>query len=353
MGQFNVGRNNFLKVDELIDTRGGTAFQSDGDREYFRKFHVIVDRKEIGASVICALAPGLPAPFSPYLSPDGIEFDEFALLVNKSAVRLDSTEFFHWIVTCQYSTQVPEGGVPELMKEGAWADGAQNKPWLMRPHIEWDWEEFTHYPSRDLDGKAYVNSADMPFAPAPGFPAARAILVVRRNEPSFSREIASRYAYSVNRDLFLGAKPGCVQSLPPRGVPRNRGPLQYYEITYRLRFGLPLRHDPTGLLERILDRAGIERKVLELQPFQPELLDQGTHEIQRIAGVPFTGRPVPIIRYGQVVNRDVLLDGSGKEAKRNANNEIVPTFLRFREFHAVPFRPIIEKGIFGGIVGGI
>ena len=76
---------------------------------------------------------------------------------------------------------------------------------------------------------------------------------------------------------------------------------------------------------------------------------QGTHQLQKIEGVPFHRRPVPIIRYGSPVNHPVLLNGEGLEARPNDKGIVVPAFRKFRSFHAQPFKPIIERGIFGGL----
>lgn len=341
----------FTSVQELIPTKSGTVFSSPSlDRNYVRKFRVKVkpEKKDIGAGMVCR-APGLPFPYSPYIDSFGIELDQTAVCVNISAEREDPNSYENWIVTCTYSTQVPEGGIPSN-KVGLGSDeaGAQNQPWLERPVVEWDWDETTYYPSRDLDGKPYVNSAQMPFNPAPGFPAARQVLVLTRNEPFWDRTIAARYAFAVNSDVFLGAKPGTVQSLPPRVAMLHRGTLTYYRVVFRLRFNLPKRY------ERLTDndppvRPG-DPDPNDLQSWQPEILDQGTHQLPAVFGVPYAGRPIPVIRYGAPTTRDVLLDGLGREAKKNpATGRVEPKFLKFREFHSAPFRPIVEGGI--GLIG--
>ena len=347
MPQIKVNAANFVKVEEITDTRVGTPFTVDNIRTYERRWLVVVNNKEMGASMVCR-APGLPAPWSPYMSADGTEFDELAVMVNLSARKFLADEFYHWIVTAQYSTEVPEGGIPALTMLGADAKGSQNEPWLERPIVEWDWDESTDTPSRDLDGKPYTNSANMPFTPAPAFPAARSVLVIRRNERGWSRELATQYAYAVNADTVAGAEPGTVRCIPPRAKPMNRGRLQFYEVTYRLVFNLPKMNDRKE--SGVESREAAEKGKLELQTWQPEILDQGTHQLQTILGVPYASQPVPIFRYGHPVTRDVLLDGVGREAVKNEKTgRVDPHFLKFRQFHKQKFRPILETGIFGGI----
>lgn len=348
MGAIKIGQGVFLKVEELIDTRYGSPFNmGEGPREYTRVWLVVVNDRTLGAGMICR-APGIPAPWSSYMSPDGIEFDDLAVLVRLEAKRKEDDTHYHWIVTATYSTNVPEGGIPALTAFGSDTRGSQNQPWLERPVIEWDWEETTETPSRDLDGKPYVNSAKMPFAPAPTFPASRSVLVIHRNERSWSRDLASKYAHAVSSDVFAGAAPGCAQSYPPRCKMMNRGSLQFYRITYRIRFGLPKLND-LSVPGAPLNREAAEKKLLELQPFQPEILDQGTHQLQTIPGSPFEGKPVQIHRYAHPVTRDVLLDGAGRELRPDLLGRIIPQFIKFRRYHSMPFRPIIETGIFGGI----
>jgi hypothetical protein len=332
----------YLSCEEIIDTSEGAPFISGGTRTYTRRWHVIVARKEMGAAAVCA-HPLLPRPYSMYQGFGGLEFDELAVLVSYRAKRKDADDFFHWIVEATYSTEVPEGGVPVLTGLGNDPIGSQNNPWDERPVVQWDWEETNESPPRDLDGKAFVTSSSMPFVPAPSFPVARQVLVVTRNEASYSREIAARYAYAVNDDTFLGALPETVKSMPVRMKVMNRGRLQYYQVTYRLVFNRPIMD---GRIPKVLTRLGID---VPLQSWQPEILDQATHQLQTFVGVPFKDRPVPIIRYGSPVNHPVLLDGAGREQRPNAEGEIVPVFLKFRQFRREKFKPIIERGIFGGI----
>lgn len=344
----------FLLCEEIIDTTDGEPFISGGSRQYTRRWHVIVKKKDFGAGSVCS-CDRLPKPYSIYQTFSGKEFDDLAVLVRYHAKRIDGDEFYHWLVTGTYSTEVPEGGIPTLTNIGIELTGSQAKPWEERPIIEWDWEETTEVPQRDLDGKAYLNSANMPFMPAPSFPTARNVLVLTRNEASFDRVIATKYRYSVNSDTFLGAEPGTVKCLPPRMKQRNRGPLQYYQITYRLVFNLPKMPDPPTRTQQQSSGSGlatIGKKVKgteELQSWQPELLDQGTHQLQKFAGLPFEGEPVPIIKYGSPASQPVLLDGAGRVLKPNADGILVPKYITFRRFPAVPFKPIIERGIFGGV----
>jgi len=329
--------NDYIDLTEIIDTSSGKPFISGGTRQYTRKWNVIVRQKGMGTGAVCS-HPNLPKPYASYQSHDGVEFDLLAVLVDYQARRKVEDEYYHWIVEATYSTEVPEGGIPALTLFGHDALGSQNSPWLDRPVVEWDWEETTESPARDLDGKPYVNSASMPFMPAPAFPVARQVLLVSRNESAYSRVTAQNYAYAVNSDVFLGADPGTVRSSPVRMKVQNRGPLQYYRTTYRLVFNLPYEPLP-----------GEQVPAGKLRSWQPEILDQGTHQLQKIPLVPFYGKPVPIIRYGSPVHHPVLLDGFGRELLPNVDGTFTPQYRKFKRFKSFPFAPIIETGIFGGL----
>jgi hypothetical protein len=342
-----IDARKFLKVEEDLDTRKGTPFSSSYTRTYQRKFLVVTNDRQLGAGYVCG-APGIPRPWAVYQSDDGQEFDLFAVLVSYDCSRLVVDGHFHWTVICNYSTEVPEEGVPDLPAEiGRVMGGVQNEPWTRPPVIRWDWEETTWSPPVDLDGRAFLNSARQPFSPPPSFPVARLILVVEQNELFFDRIIASRYAYAVNSDVFLGALPGTAQCMPIRSEPRNLGTLPYFKNTYRVKFGLPKHlpaNGPAAVNPFLTDKA-VADVITDLQSFQPEILDQG---YCRLAGVgqPNAHRPIPVFRPGGTIPAPVLLDGAGNEVLPNADGRLIPTFIKFRVFQSMPFAAILGGGVF-------
>lgn len=340
----------FLKVDEKIETQRGRPFSSAYVRNYTRIFLVVTDDRELGASYVCG-APGVPRPYSIYQTADGQEYDLFAVLVDYDVSRLVVDGHYHWTVVCNYSTEVPEEGIPDDVgfetEIGRETFGPHNEPWLRPAVWHWEWEETTHAPATDLDGRAYLNSARQPFSPPPTFPIARSILVVIQNEQNFDRTIAELYNYAVNADVFLDADPGTAQCLPIKSEPRNLGPLRYYRNTYRIRFGLPKPADPYAL-DALLPWDGIDKEtednVLTLQSFQPRILDQGFCRLQQVG--PHIDRPVPIFRPGNSITQPALLNGNGQEVTPDGNGRLVPYFIPFRQYHSRFFAPIIEGGVF-------
>lgn len=350
--------SDFKSIKETYDgTRSGMPFRSDGSRDFVRKFIVKVFNTSLGADAICQ-APGLPLPFSPYVCEDGAEFDLAAVMVEISAVPADPASRKVWIVTCNYSTRVPEGGVPEFTRMGSIFTGTQNNPDLEPPEIDWDFEVVQRAPIRDLDGEAYVTSANQPFIPAPQFEAARNVLVYTRNELDFSRAYASQYNFALNSDTFLGAAPGTAQCLPIRAKRMHRGRLAYWRVTCRIRFGLAKYKESTnkvqgssnsGLLSATggLGALAPEPPATELESFQPEILDAGTLEIQKTLGIPWYKHPVPIWRHGVQVSAPVLLDGAGSVSLPDADGKIKPHYRKFRQFQSQPFARLITAGLGG------
>lgn len=319
---------NILTVDEIEQTRGGTAFNAgDLSRNYTRKFRVICDNPNGGASVICSHVL-LPRPFSPYVMTDGSEYDLNALMIRSSADLQVPDDRMIWIVTCEYSTQMPDGGpgAPGNTGFGIEDGGSQNNPEMEPWSIEWDSETVTRTGQKDLNGKAFLSSARKPFKPAPSFEVARPILVIQRNQLTFTRETISKYAFAVNSVAFLGAAVGCAQCFPPRGKLMFRGNISYYRTTWRIRFGAP-----------------IELASDELETFSPvKILDQDTHRLQDTPGQPDFDKPVPIYRRGTAITDPVLLE-NGQPLDVSA----IDAIPHFQEFDI--YKPQNFYDIFTGI----
>lgn len=350
MGVTNVDQTDFLAVDELIDTQPGKPFSKDGVRTYTRRFKVVTNDRELGSSYVCG-ADGIPRPFSVYQTADGREFDLYALLVDYDVSRKEQDGHYHWIVTCNYSTEVPEDGVPADAEIGREPAGWHNEPWNRPAVIKWDWEETTWSPPADLDGRPFCNSARQPFSPPPTFPIARLVLVVEQNELHYDAQTAAMYAYAVNTKNFLHAAPGCAQCLPIRSERRNLGPVPYFKNTYRIRFNLPKLLDAVPDVPMIVLGFSFGDRVVEdiwngLQSFQPMILDQGFCKLQQVTGAPFGNQPVPIFRPGSQTTQALLLDGTGQPAKPNGSGKLAPTYLGFRVFRSMDFTFILTGGVF-------
>lgn len=343
----------FVKSGELRDSRTGSPFMAGGERQYERRWTVVTNIVSLDPNTVCQ-APGIPLPYSPYVSDDGFINDLNAVAVSFRAEKVDAQDDgFHWIVTVTYSTKVPVGGIPALTMFGSSAMGSQNNPHLEPPDVEWDWEIIREAPARDLDGRAFLNSANQPFTPAPTFEKAIAVLVYSRNELTYNRQTATRYAFAVNSDPFLDAPPGTAQCLPPRGKLEHRGEMQFWRVTYRIRFGAPRFPQGPGTItvgagesiaSAVLDRparAGLEN---ELETWQPEILDAGLCQLQTNAARSNFNQPVPIRRHGTPITQPVCLDGHGRVLEP-VDGRITPVFLKFRRYRAVPFSKILVLGL--------
>lgn len=330
----------YESVDELFGERGGTAWEA-GDtgfnrskREYDRFFRVRVKLKEM-ASVSSCIAPGIPLPYSFYLSGNGEDYDLRALCIKISAKEENRDDWGSWIVTTHYSTQMPPGGRtvdgsgnPLFPGTAAASAGATNNPELEPPEVEWDFEVEPEAPSNDLDGKPYTNSANMPFTPAPMFPSGYPILAMSRNELSFNIATAANYSFAVNSDTFMGFAPGTVFSYPPKAKRAQRGDLFYWRVNYRLKFSYWL--DDLGAIKK----------------FQPRILDQGMYKwTPGPIGQLEKGFISPIYRGATKLTQPDLLDGTGKPVVPNASGVRIPKYRNFRQFYAIPFASLLMYGM--------
>ncbi len=292
-------------VGELFEDRSGTPYNADGTREYMRYFRVETTDKTLGpiAATVC---PGVPLYYSFYITQNGSEFDTLALLINKSATQMPNNgDWCVWKVSCKYSTQMPPGGQPpdpgnpgDVTGGSTTGGGALNNPEQEMPDVEWDHEVFQHAPRADRNGDAFVNSALQPFSPPPTFPVAVPTLSITRNELGYNRVKAQQYSYSLNDAPFLGAPAGAVQCLPPKAKMQFRGGLQYWRISYKLRF----------IVEEI--NAGSF-------DWQPRILDAGMMQFAKpikglIAPDLANMTLIPIWRGSHQVTSPVLLDGFGR-----------------------------------------
>lgn len=316
----------FYSCDGLWEGRHGTAYSADGNREYTVPFLVQVKRKEMGPTAVCT-CPGLPLPGSIYVTP--FEYDLFARLTKLEAAQRDKDDWQAWIVTATYSTR------PNDRQQTTTPDNPEDEP----VEVDTDFEVDQYALQHDLDGKAFINSAYMPFSPAPTFPIACPILNITRNELDYSIERATFFAFSLNSKTFLGYPPKCVQCLPPKAKQMYRGLLTYAKVSYRLKFApkIPVIDDDGNVLT-------------QFKEFQPRFLDQGLAEyvVQKnpVIGPPLEDGWVDIYTSThQRVTQPVLLNGKGRKAKPNAQGVIVPKFRQFRIYEEVDFSLLLSRGL--------
>lgn len=349
-------------VEELPFQRDGTGWNAKGPREYVRKFLVMVTDKTLTAAEVC-YAPGIPLPFAPFVSIDGKTHDIAAFNVHTSAAQPDQKDWQRWIVTCQYSTDMPAAGQGSSSQGTPAQNQGQNNPELEPPEIDWDFEVVQHALPSDLDGKAFLNSARMPFSPTPTFEQAFAVLVYSRNEMVFNRKAAAEYAFAINSDRFLGAAPGQAQCLPPKAHMVTKGQWTYWRVTYRIRF-----RDDEDVVEFLAGpnplAPGFGPQTIHTKrsprTWQPQFLDQGLCQLtpipfsSPIGGSPLLGvvdedslpkEPVPIRKRNVPISQPVCLDGSGKEAKQDPKTgKVTPVWLKFRVYKEKPFAKLLMRG---------
>lgn len=338
---------------ERIESRQGSPFNADGHREYTRVFKVRVNDKRIGVNRVCR-APGIPDPLSPYVMADGGDQDLHARAVRYSAERLDSTESLEWLVTVQYSTRMPEGGIPLIAGLGINERGFQNQPDLVPAKFRWTTETTTEAPPYDLEGRAFTNSARSPLTPAPTVEIQRPVLTMVRNELRVTREGISVYAGSVNAQPFLGAPARTVKITNIDAEEMEIGDIMYWRVTYKIVFNRPkwkkqLAFDFwSGKLLPFDPNAEDADLGEELEEWDPQFLDAGL--TQRYTFGPFVDLPVPIIRNGQQVTTPVLLDGAGlaqvKVGLGNATGaNLLPVFLKFKTNKRRNFNKLLQKSL--------
>jgi len=307
----------------------------------------------MGVIGVCS-HPLLPKPWTFYMTET--EYDTLALLSGYSAEQRDRDDYSFWIVTATYTTsntgEFNAGGGPG--GTGGAGDLPNNpvssysNPEYKYPDIKWNFDEVQKPASVDLDGKIYQNSANQPFTPPVQFPRGYLVLNITRNELSFNINTATQYAYAVNSDVFLGFPAGFVQCMPPQADQEWLGTIRYWRVSYKLRF------HPRGIWlpawTAFVEQGPLIAQDYELN-WQPVMQDQGFMRLEDrkdAAGNPVKnfGKPVPILRGEHPVTQQIVLNGFGQPAKRlnPANNQVVPYFIKFRQFPSYSFSDLIKRG---------
>ena len=343
---------------EAVESRKGTPFNNtQGPREYTLVFRVIVTSIDFASPNLVCQCPGIPAPYSAYITPDGTEFDPNAFLIKLEPRKQDPTDYQVWLVECTYSTEVPTGGIPQFVSLGINPRGAQQDPTQWLPTFKWDKETVTVAYQTDMNNKPFLNSSGQPFTPAPVFEASRAVLIMNRFETNLSRATITNYSYAVNSDTFLGAAPGTVRLDPITADQAILGGVQYWKTTYRfvfnrVKFNAALNQVIGPPLSAVTGQPALQASD-PLESWQPAILDAGTMRLV-VGPVPNFGQPVPIIsNHGAIpITQPVPLNGAGQPALflNSAGNVALPSdggvlqavYLNFTIYRARPFAPLIQ-----------
>lgn len=305
---------------ELSAGRSGVFFDRNRERTYTRRFLVQLAQKD-AATVAACQHPDLPLPWSSYVSSLDAEYDLLSLLVRMKAEQEgDEGSWYNWIVTCEYSTQMPEGG-PQSTKN--------DNPEQDAPEVDWEPYEHQWCPRKDLLGKAFVNSSGQPYTPAYSEDIGHQVLVYSRNEMGFNRNKAKICAFATNSKPFLGAPRDRAQCLPVRAKMMFRGPLTYWRVTYRIRFWNDLIGDAEDDWQpRVLDAGMMEKKFVPLQG----------KNVQKLMPI--------ILDNGLCAHQPVLLDGNGKRQQAvDANGQLIPKFNKYKTRHSMDLNVLLSRGL--------
>ena len=314
-----------------FDGNTGSPFSSSTVRTYTKSFKVGIRIKEYANPVTVCKCPGLPIPYAPYVSNDGLLVDPAAFAVSIHAEPMEKDDWQWWIVTVEYTTEMPENGPNFFVQWPTDLLGPQNNPWDERPTLKMEKETYQAAEPFDLEGKPYVNSAGTPLSPAPTRQVTIPVYVFKRNMSTtkLTPQLIADYNDVLNEHTFLGQPKGTVHCTLIPGDLKYRGRICYYDVTIRFRVKTRMIKDPEWVPGN-----GVQQLVRE--QWQPYYLDQGTEEILDIpflggAAHPLNGRPVPITEFGQPVTTPRLLDKNGK-VQRPINGVLYPRWLKFTDY---------------------
>lgn len=290
-------------------------------REYRRTY--LVESNETISSELAIWAPGLPQPYGFYYTSFGI-VDSNARCLSVSCKPKEGSHGRLHLLTYLWSTKfdlkkLPQNGFPVGNPTNGSPGGSSANPQLEPPEIEWDFEETSIAMLKDLDGKLFKNSADIPISGI-RVPVHRSIFMLSRNELFWDWSKSQKIAGSVNNDIFWGYPRDSVLAMAPKAKEVFKDGLRYWRVTYKFKFGGALNDD--GSL---------------VESFQHEELDQGDCELIADAVAAAAGgwvkksRHRAFTEFGGSGRRVKLLNGQGRA--QNATDDKgnpIPVYLTFR-----------------------
>jgi hypothetical protein len=245
-----------IAVTELPGRSG--AASAKGERTYQRTFKVVTDDRKVGAKAVLAAVPvafrdaytnGLAA------AAPGYETDTGAFCQAKNA-QCTSPDGRTWTVTVDYAPFDPNSQQDE-------------NPLDEPPQMDWDAADFEEVVEQDVDGNPVINSAGDPFDPPLTRDNSYPILVITRNEATFSPGLAYSYRNKVNAATFFGSGPRTVRCRPIVGKKQYHAAFgTYYQVTYRFEFN-PDGFDKNVLNQGLRRKAGTDRKAITTKEGQP------------------------------------------------------------------------------------
>lgn len=289
-----------VSVTEIWEGRSGNKSLEKFRREYQRVFRVYTDSNHDAAATIIT-HPSLPALGSGYITPN--EADAGALCKKVEASQ-NAEDPLQWTVTATYDTDVPD---PEEQEENP----------LNRP-AQWkfSFSKYTKAVEKDLDDKAIVNSAGMPFLPPVEIDQSRPVINVTINKATFSYIYVLNLQDAVNMDAWNGFAPNTLKIAGIEVSSQYENNIAFWQLTYNIE--------------------------VNWEGWNPmKVLDQGYYEKELVSGEEGSQSAVyrrELIRddFGQPMSGPTLLNGSGEQLPEGSD----PVYLNFRVYRTVSFAGI-------------
>jgi hypothetical protein len=290
-----------LSCTPKVGSRRGPVKRSDGGRTWYNTY-IVRTSKATDTGELVLTANGLPK-FGDAYSGDPLA------RVTELDPRLVEDQKTVWEVTVAwtYSPRQNQGLMPDDIER-------------MPPRRSWSSITEDIYPTTDLDGQPYVNSAGDPFDPPPRRTSRHSVLTIEAARLDWDEQLASRYRDAVNLDTIVvdrkryqkfSAKINQIdgqQEYLRTGTP-------YWRVTIVIEFNPDLWY-PT--------------KVLDRGPRRFEFLPD------ELGG---DGEKILVLNRddnGVLTGRDILLDGKGFML----DVAVPPKWMEFRDYNLLPFRPL-------------
>ena len=247
-----------IKVAERANGRSGSIDQQ-FHRTYVRNFLVLTDSYLTDAKTVM-LAPGIPRPYESYavMTDAGLVVDREALAQQPTAVQPDPDAPDLWSVDVNYSTRSSDPSKND-------ADEAAN-PIDRRPRLDWRQRKrelpFVKAYTLDDDGNVEIdtetgNPVWTPvvasnwerFNPPPLYEETDEVLMIVRNELTFSRSIAKAFVDTVCSTGYGSSLPREARILSIEASERFEKNLAFWEVHYEIAFrdgGWALELENTG-----------------------------------------------------------------------------------------------------------
>lgn len=224
--------------------------------------------------------------------------DPWMLVSNVKANAIGPT---YWEVLVSYKS--PSGG-------GSLSQNPLDQP----PDLDWESANTSEAIDVDANGKPIVNvnfeSPEHPIEKDHADP----VLVIKRNQASYTAQTAVTYSNSINSGNFYGEPPGRARMLPVTASQERFEDFVYWIVVYRIQF----RKETSGLSAA--------------QAWHKRVLNEGYTEVRFADGEIVQARDVD----GQFVTSPILIDALGFKLDPGA----APIWLTFPIYPSVSFAPL-------------